>query len=876
MNSSVNNLQISPSSPSAVCRLPSAVCLLLILAFAVFFGALAGQQHRAFQTNGLDLGNVDQALWNTAQGRFLHFTLMTPVQSRLALHVEPILLLLVPLYWLNLGSPELLLVIQAGVVALGAWPLYQLSSVKYQVAEGAQSAGITLSIFHLVFPLSYLLLPTLESAVLFDFHAVTLSPTFLLFAFLALEQRRDRSFIIFALLAMACKEDMPLVVAMLGLYAGLARRRWRLAGLTLALSALWFGLAFFLIQPRFAAGGNIQLDRYAWLGDSPAAMLVTLLTRPALVFNHVWYQADLPGYLISLFFPTAFLALFSPLTLLPMLPPLAVNLLSDNPFTWRLEDFHYGAPLAPFLFISALYGIRRMGEWANGRISESTFQPCRRHAKRNLPTLPEARKAQPSNSPLLLRPPAPLLFLTLLLLACSLTYHFYRGFTPLARPFAWPQVTDHHQRLAEVLAAIPSDVPLFAQSNLAPHLTHRPFIYSDFAALTEPAYPAPVPATDILLDVTSFENQGGLHQFLHQHLLQSSEYQIIAAEDGILHLQRATADRRPPTANNQLPITNNQIPTPFYTFTQPDSPPQIPLTVNFGSMIRLRGYSLHFNRQEEVQVSVDLEALQPLTAAPEIQPVLYLLDAEGQPQGATTDLQPLLVWYPPAQWPVGQTVRVRFNTLPWYTRGTPAYRLALGLVNGPDVWQSPRLRPTLNQPTALALRLPADGTLIELARIQQVWNIPEGGPIIRQFTLSTPSHPLAANFDNQIRLLGYNLQPQGDASQSLISNLQSPISNLQISLSWQALTTPPNLTRFVQLIGPDGQIYTQNDSAPDRGQYPTHLWQPGEVVVEDITLPLRPDRPAGRYTLHIGLYHPDTGMRLPLTGDGDHLEIEVN
>ena len=98
------------------CHQAGWLVILLIILFALFFSALAIQQHRTFQTNGLDLGNVDQALWNTAQGRFLHFTLMTPVQSRLALHVEPILLTFVPLYWLNLGSPELLLVVQAAVV----------------------------------------------------------------------------------------------------------------------------------------------------------------------------------------------------------------------------------------------------------------------------------------------------------------------------------------------------------------------------------------------------------------------------------------------------------------------------------------------------------------------------------------------------------------------------------------------------------------------------------------------------------------------------------------------------------------------------------------------------------------------------------------
>jgi uncharacterized membrane protein len=794
---------------------------------------------------------------------------MTPVQSRLALHVEPILLLFVPLYWLNLGGPETLLIIQATVVAIGAWPLYQLSVVNCQrsIVNTHYPPSSIYYLLSTIFPLAYLLLPTLESAVLFDFHAVTLSATFLLFAFLAIEQKKDGWFLFFALLVMACKEDMPLVVAMLGVYIGLSQRRWRLAGLTIGLSAAWFVVAFFIVQPRFAVGGNIQLDRYTWLGDSLPEMLQTLLTQPMLVFDHLWYQADLPGYLTALFFPTAFLALLSPLTLLPMLPTLAVNLLSDNPFTWRLEDFHYGAPLAPFLFISAIYGIRRLSEWISRPPTHSPLPPS------GVAGQAADRRSLIHHSLFILA--------SLLLLSFSLVYHYYRGFTPLARPFAWPQVTAHHQRLTDLLPTIPADVPLFTQSNLAPHLTHRPVIYSDFAYFTDPAFPAPVKAEEILLDITSFENVGGLHQFLRQQLLESGEYRIVTAEDGILRLQPMThssssgqaADRRPQTTESQSPreASNPLLPTPFYTFAQPDAPPQYPLIVDFGDALRLRGYSLHFNRQEEVQVSVDLEAMSSLASTLELQPVLYLLDAEGQPVGATTDLQPTLVWFPPGQWQVGETVRVRFNTLPWYTRATPAYRLALGVVNGTDPWDvSRRYRPTLTQPTGYAVRLPADGTLVELARIEHVWEIPEGGPILRQFTLPHPPHPLQANFADQIKLLGYNTSP--------VPNPQSPneASNLTITLYWQALTPPENLTRFVHFVGPDGQIYGQNDSAPDRGQYPTNFWQPGEVVVETVTLPLQPHRPAGNYTLHIGLYHPDTGVRLPLVTGDDHVEIPIN
>ncbi len=828
-----DSLPTSPRLPSSVNRLPGLVCWLLIITFAVYFSALAVQQHRAFQTNGLDVGNVDQALWNTAQGRFMQFTLMTPIQSRLALHVEPILLLLVPFYWLRLGSPEMLLIVQATVVAVGAWPLYKIAVINLPTPGSDFKATpyvlrSTYAWLALIFPLAYLLLPTLQSTVLFEFHAVTLAPTFFLFAFWALERGNHVRFIFFLLLAMACKEDMPLVAAMLGLYAGLSRRQWRLAGLTIGLSLSWFVVAFFVIQPRFAVGGNIQLDRYAWLGDNPPAMLKTLFNQPGLVLNHVWYRAGLPGYLANLFFPTAFLALFSPLALLPALPALAVNMLSDNPFTWRLEDFHYGAPLAPFLFIASIYGIRRVSRWAAKRtVSHNLLVTC---------------------------------LLACLLLTFTIIYHYHRGFTPLARPFQWPQVTTHHRHLEDVLRAVAADSALFTQSNLAPHLTHRPTLYTEFAYFTDPLFPAPVPVDDIVLDITTFENIGGLHQFLRRELLDSGDYRVVSAQAGIVRLQPAFPV--PPSSTVQPLAANFRLPMPFYTFAQPATPAQYNLTADFGDVVRLHGYTLHFNRQEEIQVSLDLEPLQPLTD--DTVPVLYLLDASGRPIGATVDLQPGLVWLPPSRWTAGETVRVRFNTLPWHTREMQNYRLALGLLTGNDAWDiGRRYRPAITQSAQIAPRFAADGTLLELARIEQRWHMPAGGPLLRRFNLPGLPYRHEANFANQIRLLGHSLPK--------ITNGQSPA--LSISLYWQAVSRPPHLTRFVQLIGPDGLVYGQHDSTPEDGHYPTDLWQPGEVVVESVTFPVQIERPAGVYSLHVGLYDPDSGRRLNLAGGIDHVEI---
>jgi hypothetical protein len=153
-----------------------------------------------------------------------------------------------------------------------------------------------------------------------------------------------------------------------------------------------------------------------------------------------------------------------------------------------------------------------------------------------------------------------------------------------------------------------------------------------------------------------------------------------------------------------------------------------------------------------------------------------------------------------------------------------------------------------------------------LAYIEQQWHIPRGGPQQRQFKRPLIPNTLPAIFDNQIKLLGH--------TPPLLSPFSSPPSpHLSITLYWQAVTAPEPLIRFVQLIGPDGQVYGQQDSAPDFGNYPTSLWQPEEVVSERVNFPVQPERPGGNYTLHIGLYQPATGERLHLRSGLDHIEI---
>jgi uncharacterized membrane protein len=820
-------------------QIPLVIVWLLIFAFILTFAILSLRRHAALATNGMDLGNVNQVLWNTAHGNFLAFTNMAPIRNRLALHVEPILLLFVPFYWIGLGGSRLLLIAQAIIVGLGAFPLYWLArdalagSRKYGVWSRESTLPTSLlptsySLLLIVFPLAYLLLPALEAAVVYDFHAVTLAPTFLLFAFYYLEKDRPRLFSLFAALTIACKEDMGLTVAMLGLYILVTRRRWCWGGVTMLVGVAWFAVALFIVQPRFSpAGGNIQAYRYAWLGETPQAMLDTLLRRPTLVWEHVWRQANLPGYLSGLLLPTAFLSAFSPLTWLPTLPSFAINLLSDDPFTWRLEDFHYAAPIVPFVLVSTVYGVRRLAGWA-GRRSQTTGRYALTAA-------------------------------CCLLLVASLVYHYARGFSPLARPFqSWP-ITDHERRAEAIFAQVPTSAALFAQSNLNPHVSGRRVLYQNPAVLSDPTQLGGLPAPDYLLfDASSLVNQNDFQRFIASELLVRGTFGPVAADDGFLLLKRGA-----PSA---------PLPDEFFNFARAN-PHDItyPLTADFGDALRLLGFALRFNRAEEVQPVLYFQALRPLDE--DYFMSLYLLDRWGTPLGATVEDQPALVWYPTRRWGPGEVVKVTFNTLPWYTRDLSSYRLAVGVMRGRDPWQpAARLSPTVGA-TSYAVRLPDNGTLLELARLHQVFGMPVGGPVEREFRRPRAQTRLDVSLGSEVRLLGYDLTPvvcevlpegevppRGDAGGC----------SLELVLYWQAQRSmSADYTVFVHVVGAGGQIWGQRDAPPDAGAYPTRRWAVGEIVADPVRVTLPPDVLAGRLDVVVGMYRPDTGQRLPvLSADG--------
>jgi len=823
-------------------QIPVLILALLVLTYSAFFGFMSVTQHESLRTHVFDLGNVDQTLWNTVHGRPFHFTTQPLVgENRLGMHVEPILLLLAVLY-LVVPDPRGLLIVQTVGLALGAVPLYGLARQRLGHAYTA-----------LAFPVAYLLLPALQATNLFEFHAVALAPLFLLTTFYCLERAepspipsvgadeippaepRPRwawlGYAVCLFLALCCKEDISLIAVLLGLYIVIVKRKWLPGVLTTVAGVLWFTTAVYVIIPHFRPAGSPFLEFYDGLGDNPIAIGWNLLSSPDLLVSRA-FTPENALLLRSFLLPLLGMPILGfPFWLLAG-PSLAISLFSQNPLMHRMERYHYAAPMIPVMMVSAVYGMSWLSRtlavmWVRGGF---------------LPPVESSRRERWRHTTSVV--------LAVLLVGASLWYHYHRGFTPLSRAFNWPGPTAHDRLFGEIARLIPGEAVISAQPNLFPHLSQRERAYF---------WPDPRDKEYIVLDVSSpsFDNAEGVHEALKQSLEAAGQsdsssanevFGWILAQDGYLVLKKG--------------VISGPLPEMFYTFLKPESvQPRYATTVDFGDAIRFLGFSPIYEREEEVRFRLYFQALHALSVDYRIN--LYLADAQGRLKGGTDRLQPALVWYPTSHWQPGETVEVVANTLPWWTGDLERYAVALGISKGHDIWDmGARLSPRVRESEWLTPML-ADGTLLQLMSFYRSWELPYAEETHRQYDRPAVPNSLGTVFADRAELVGYELS----------NRLLAPGKTLDVTLFWKSLAVWDEPYKvFVHLRSADGAVVAQQDGFPAEGRLPTTAWLPGEYVTDLHRLALADDAPAGKYHLVVGLYHPESLVRLPVRDVGDRPE----
>ncbi len=139
---------------------------------------------------------------------------------------------------------------------------------------------------------------------------------------------------------------------------------------------------------------------------------------------------------------------------------------------------------------------------------------------------------------------------------------------------------------------------------------------------------------------------------------------------------------------------------------------------------------------------------------------------------------------------------------------------------------------------------------------------PLGLLVLRALPSSSPSykiaHPTDFYVDNLLQLAGYELA----------ATSYRPGDTMPLGLYWRALNPiTDDYQVFVHVVNAAGERVAGFDKTPLDGWWPTTMWEPGQLIRDEVVIPLSDDLPTGEYELRVGLYRLSDLQRLPLTSD---------
>ena len=98
---------------------------------------------------------------------------------------------------------------------------------------------------------------------------------------------------------------------------------------------------------------------------------------------------------------------------------------------------------------------------------------------------------------------------------------------------------------------------------------------------------------------------------------------------------------------------------------------------------------------------------------------------------------------------------------------------------------------------------------------------------------------------------------------------------LRLTLHWQSLASmETDYTVFVHVVDQEDTIWGQRDAMPLDGERPTTSWELGEIIEDTYEVKIDADGPREGYVIHVGMYAPGTGQRLPVSRGGTVVILE--
>ncbi|MDP8266734.1 MAG: DUF2079 domain-containing protein [Candidatus Aceula meridiana] len=313
-----------------------------IAIYAIAFFSCSALRFFAFDYYDMDFAVYAQIIWN-----ILHGSLNSSVLgiNFIGHHVH-LIAFPVALIYKIIPHPLTLLFLQTLVLALGAYPLYLI---------GRHAIGPRLAF---AVSATYLLYPSLGYMNLYEFHFTPFATLALFYMIYFFIERKYLLFIISTISALICQENISLAVLAFGIYALFLRRspRWWLF-------LMMAGIAYFLLCAKIILPAlnpdTIQfMSIYKHLGGSYVEIIYNIFTHPKAVFLYMSTPEKI-YWLTQLFGPLFYLPLASPGYLIPSIPFFMQHLLSSRPQEIDIH-LHYTAELIPFIFVSFIFGIKKL------------------------------------------------------------------------------------------------------------------------------------------------------------------------------------------------------------------------------------------------------------------------------------------------------------------------------------------------------------------------------------------------------------------------------------------------------------------------------------------------------------------------------------
>lgn len=315
-----------------------------------------------------DSAMYEEHLWNLLHGK--GFRSYLDQGLFLGEHIQFVHLFLIPLY-LVWPSHLLLELAESSALALGAVPVFWLTRRR----TGSERTALAAAIAYLLYtPMQFLDI----EIDLKTFRPEAFGIPLLLLTLDQLDRRNLKGFSIALMFTLTVKEDYALVFGPLGLWIALNEilskkppvdapppgRKWLFAGaLTCIGSVLYLYLATRIVMPWFRSGGEVHYARYfSKFGETPEQILLTMITKPDLLFGELFSTATML-YALAMLAPVAFLPSFSPGRLMvgaPLFGILCLNELAKD------SRHHFHAPLVAIVFWAIADGIPRATACFNG------------------------------------------------------------------------------------------------------------------------------------------------------------------------------------------------------------------------------------------------------------------------------------------------------------------------------------------------------------------------------------------------------------------------------------------------------------------------------------------------------------------------------